>query len=477
MTAPVSLLKACTDRRLLGAAIDWYPAQRELLASLDSDRQTHIWAIGRQSGKSSMAGAAAVHNTCLRPDLDEKLPRGRMRHALIAAAGEAQARDFIAVTAAIVDASPLLAGCADVKSDRIDFALPRTAADGTRWTAKTSIRAMTSSSRTTRGLTASLLVLDEFAHLENDAALFAALTPSLRAFGALGRTLICSTPNGRSGKFFELFEMAQGGVLPSVSVWQASVSEVVPGVDDAWLDARRAELGDALYSQEYLAEFTDAGGSFFDLSEVEFADAPAAPEDAAEGSWVAALDPAFHADSFGVAMIGRAPLESDRLLVGAVESIKPSGAGRSFEQRRGREDATLERVWEAIGPYEPRRIVTDQHNSKAIESYFGRKGVQVEVVNLTRTKQTSAFVALRSRLVDGSLTCWREPRLVDELRRVRAKDTETVYLPRTGDSHCDAAAALALGVSVMEDYGGPLVICAPRVNRGLAWSYSSSVFG
>jgi len=477
MTArALSLAKACSDKRLLGAAIGWYPAQVELLASLDGDVQTHLWAIGRQSGKSSMAAAAAVHNAALRADLDDVLPHGRTRYVLVAAAGQDQATEFVRVAAALIDESPLLAGYATVRSERIDFSIPRTGPDGGRWMAKTAIRAMTTNSRTIRGLSASLLVLDEFAHTENDAQLFAALTPSLRAFGARAKTLICSTPNGRSGEFFRLYEAASGGVLTSASVWQAGVNVVVPGVDEEWLEARRAELGDALYSQEYLAEFTDSGGSFFDLSEVEFADAPAAPEDAAEGSWVAALDPAFHADSFGVAMIGTAPLEPDRLLVGAVESIKPAGAGKSFEQRRGREDATLERVWEAIGPYEPRRIVTDQHNSKAIESYFGRKGVRVEVVNLTRAKQTAAFVALRSRLVDGSLTCWREPRLVDELRRVRAKDTETIYLPRTGDSHCDAAAALALGVSVMEDSGGPPVRVVLS-GSGITRSYSSSVFG
>jgi hypothetical protein len=469
------LIKACTDKRLLGAAIDWYPAQLEMLASLDGPEQLQIWSVGRQSGKSSMAAAGSVHNAGLRPDLDEMLPRGRTRYVLVAAAGEVQSREFIQVAGAIVDASPLLAGYADIKSDRIDFAIPRTGPDGERWIARSAIRAMTSSSRTTRGLSASLLVMDEFGHLENDAALFAALTPSLRAFGALGRTLVCSTPNGRSGKFFELFEMAEAGVLPSARAWQATVAEMVPNVDQSWLDARRAELGDALFAQEYEARFEDAGGSFFDLSQVEFADAPAAPEDG-EG-WIAALDPAFHADSFGVAMVGRAPSERDRLVVGAVHSIKPTGGGRSFDQRRGREDRTLEAVWEAIERYQPTRIVSDQHNSAAIESYFGRKGVSVEIVNLTRAKQTAAFVALRSRLVDGSLVCWREPRLVDELRRVRAKDSETIYLPRTGDSHCDAAAALALGVSVVEDVGGPPAVVA-LPNSGISRrSYSSSVFG
>jgi hypothetical protein len=487
VTAAISLGRAVRDPDLLGGSVGWWPAQLELLDSLDSDAQLHIWAIARQSGKSTMAAALSVHNACLRPDLDAVLPRGRTRYVLVGAAGQDQSAEFIRVCAALIEESPLLAGLASVRAERIDFAIPRTGPRGDRWTAKVAIRAMPANSRTTRGLSASLLVLDEFAHAGDtagpggDAQLYAALMPSLRAFGARARTVIISTPNGPSGKFYELHEAASGGVLRSARARQASVVEIVPDVDAAWLDARRAELGEGLFAQEFEAAFVDAGGSFFDLSEVEFADEPVAPADGE--AWVAALDPAFHADSFGVALVGRSRWEPGRLVVGAVASIKPLGSARSFEARRGREDATLEAVWELVAPYSPSRIVSDQHNSAAIESYFGRKGVGVEVVNLTRPLQTAAFVSLRARLVDGSLRCWREPQLVEELRRVRAKDTETIYLPRYADSHCDAAAALALGVRSVDETGGPLV-AAKIVPSGASRSpipsqsrYSSSEFG
>ena len=76
---------------------------------------------------------------------------------------------------------------------------------------------MPANSRTTRGVSASLIILDEFAHFTDtagpgsDEAMFASLQPSLRAFGAKGRMLLISTPNGRSGRFFEIFEQASGG--------------------------------------------------------------------------------------------------------------------------------------------------------------------------------------------------------------------------------------------------------------------------
>jgi hypothetical protein len=102
-------------------------------------------------------------------------------------------------------------------------------------------------------------------------------------------------------------------------------------------------------------------------------------------------------------------------------------------------------VWEIIEPYSP-QVVTDQHQADAVRSYFGRLGRPVKVVNLTAPLQTAAFTSTRARLVDGSLRLWRHARLVDELRRVRAKDSETIYLPRAGGSHCDIASALALAV-------------------------------
>jgi hypothetical protein len=116
----------------------------------------------------------------------------------------------------------------------------------------------------------------------------------------------------------------------------------------------------------------------------------------------------------------------------------------SLERRRAREDRTLEQVWELVEPYAPRGV-SDQHQSDAIISFFGRRGASVRVVNLTGPVQTQAFTSTRTRLVDGSLRCWRQPLLLEELRRVRAKSAmEGIDLPRFGGGHCDAASALAL---------------------------------
>jgi hypothetical protein len=259
----VSLAKAASDPALLGGTIRWWPKQLELLDSLDGPERMHVWAIGRQADKSSLAACAAVHNAALRDDLDTVMPRGRTRYVLVAAPSEDQAREFVRLCDALIDCSPLLRRMAAVKADEIRFALPSGA--------KSCIKAMPANSRSVRGLSASLIVLDEFAHFQDtagpasDAQMFAALEPSTRVFGDAATVLVISTPFGESGRFFELFCAARDGLLPSAWVVHAPVWEIDTSLDEAWGEARRTELGEDVFRQEHAAEFVAGGGQFFDL--------------------------------------------------------------------------------------------------------------------------------------------------------------------------------------------------------------------
>jgi hypothetical protein len=409
--------------------------------------RTAVIAVGRQSGKSSIAAVAAVWDATCRPELDLMMTSGRTRYALVACPGEAQAREVIELCESAIEASPVLRPLATVKADRIDFRLERERADGTRFEARTAIRALPANSRTIRGMSASLIVLDELAHFSDSAGpasderMWAALLPATRVFASAAHVVACSTPAGLSGKFWELFQAASGSSLQSAVAIRMATAAVVPNLDLTWLEGQRLELGEALYEQEYCAEFVSGAGAFFDLSGIEFEPGPAPPE--AASSWVAGLDPAFHQDRFGVALVGR---DNDgALVVGRVEAIEPGRRLGSLDARRGREDRTLARAWEIIEPYRA-RIVTDQHQADGISSYFGRLGRSVTVRNLTSPLQTEAFVSMRARLMDGSLRLWEHPSLIEDLRRVRARDSESIVLPRYAGGHCDAASALALAV-------------------------------
>jgi hypothetical protein len=458
---PKGLVAAARDRRLLGASIVWRETQLDLLGRLAGPQTLHLWRVGRQSGKTSLAAAAALHNCAMRPDLDDMIPHSRSRAVPVVSPSEDQSREFVAIAAGMVEESPLLAELATVKGDRIDFRVPREDQHGHRWTARSSIRAMAANSRSVRGPSSALVIFEEMAHLNstegpgNDRRLFDGLQPQTLVFGSKARILGISTPYFEEGLFYDFVTAAEGGTLPSACAVHAATWEMVPDIDPAWLEARRTEMGDDAFRREYGGEFGAGAGEFFDLGGVEWASGPAAPEDA--GGWVCGLDPAFHADRFGFCLVGRAHFEEEMLLMGRVGAIEPQGVAKSFDQRRAREDATLAEVWAQIEPYAAHglRIVTDQHQASAVESFFGRKGVPVEVVNLTGPVQTAAFTMLRARLIDGSLRAWNHPGLVEDLRRVRvARRSEAVELPRYSGGHIDCGSAAALAVRGFSEAGG-----------------------
>lgn len=443
----LSLVAAARDRRLLGASIEWRSRQLDVLEVFGGPVGTIVLAAGRQGGKTSMAMAAAIHNAAMRPDLDAVLPRGRTRFALVACPAEHQARENIAVAAAMIDASPALRGLASVSADRIDFKLPNGA--------RSAIRALPANSRSVRGMSASMVIADELAHFNseamgpaNDRRMLEALEGSMSAFAGASKLIAISTPYGQLGEFWRLWSTANGGLLPDSVALQMPAWVLNPALDsDAWREGRIVAMGQDSFDQEHGAEFTVGGGAFFDLRGLEFEDGPVEPSDGRR--WVAGLDPAFHADRFGVALVGESVAERGVLVAGVLEGVEPGAKRRSLERRRAREDATLERVWDLVEPYAAGglRIVSDQHQADAIRSFFGRAGVPVSITNLTAPIQTAAFTSTRTRLLDGSLRLWRHPLAVDELRRVRAREgAESIVLPRFGGGHCDVVSALALAV-------------------------------
>jgi hypothetical protein len=445
----ITLARAIRDPRLLGGRVPWRSQQLDLLRTLDGPESLHVWCLGRQSGKSSMAAAAAVWNATLRSDLDEVLPVGEWRTTPVVSPTEEQSRNFISKAVANVEASPLIAAHADIRGDRIDFKIPRVDQHGKRFTAKTRILAMPASSKSIVGLTGSMVVVEEASRFNDatggpadDKRIFEAIGPTLTVFGERSCTLIISSMYGESGAFFETLTQVQAGEIPNAVAVIATTQEMWPEISQDYLDAQRKKLGDEAFDREYNCVASTGAGSFFtNLGALDNDDSPVAPEDGR--NWVCGQDAAFHRDLYGYAVVGESVHVPGQLVVGAMGAIKPGGKLRSFESRRKREDATLRAVWKAIEPYQP-RVVADQANADAVKDYFQRMGAPTKIVSLTGPIQTAAFTSLRSRLDDGSLRLWKHTPLIEELRRVSVRGADRIYLRRQGDSHADIASALAL---------------------------------
>jgi hypothetical protein len=112
---------------------------------------------------------------------------------------------------------------------------------------------------TVRGLTASLVVLDETQSLpDGGQELFASVRPMLAT--TRGRMIVLGTPLDRVGLLFDMWE---GGIALD---WQKLhvPSNECPRISTAFLESERRLLGDAIFRREYLAEFSASQTGMFD---------------------------------------------------------------------------------------------------------------------------------------------------------------------------------------------------------------------
>ena len=127
--------------------------------------------------------------------------------------------------------------------------------------------------RNLRGLWAHRIIVDEAAHVP-DRVLREVLPPMLADKG--GEFVLASSPNGRRSAFYALF--ARGQVPTSVQTsasdgityqsFQCPTTDNKAHLDRAWLLSQREDMGEALYAQEFEAQFLNDFGMVFREDEI-----------------------------------------------------------------------------------------------------------------------------------------------------------------------------------------------------------------
>lgn len=118
-----------------------------------------------------------------------------------------------------------------------------------------------------RGYTADLAILDEAAYIPDDT--YRALRPTLAATG--GALIALSTPGGRRGWYYHAWngqeeQQEEGEDTDPQQQWErvAVTAEQNPRISAAFLTSERAELGEAMFRQEYYCEFIASQGAVLD---------------------------------------------------------------------------------------------------------------------------------------------------------------------------------------------------------------------
>ena len=172
----------------------------------------HVWALGRRSGKTTMAALVGLWDALLRPEMQAMVRPGERRHIVCVATALRQARLFTHAAVSIAETSPLLNDMVEsVSEDTILFK------NGS------AVSAFPCSARAVRGWPISTLLLDEAAHFisETDGPavadnVFGALMPATAQFQEQARILVASTPLGSSGFFAELYAKASSASSPAM---------------------------------------------------------------------------------------------------------------------------------------------------------------------------------------------------------------------------------------------------------------------
>lgn len=120
--------------------------------------------------------------------------------------------------------------------------------------------AASGASKSARGKTATFLVLDEAAFIENAIELWGSAQQTLNTGGS---AIMLSTPNGTGNLFYDLYtesELGENEFVPVKLKWQ-----VHPDRDQSWRDRQDKELGSKkMASQECDAEFLESGDTYLD---------------------------------------------------------------------------------------------------------------------------------------------------------------------------------------------------------------------
>ena len=204
-----------------------YDYQKKLFKHLNS-HQFSIILASRQSGKSISVVVYLLWFAVFHP---EKLV------AVLANKG-ATSREMLARITLALENLPffLQPGCKSVNKGSIEFS------NGSR------IIAAATSGNSIRGLSVSLLYLDEFAFVENAATFYTSTYPVITG-GKTSRVIITSTANGVGNQYHKLWESAVQGVSEykafRVDWWD------VPGRDEKWKKSTISNTSALQFEQEF----------------------------------------------------------------------------------------------------------------------------------------------------------------------------------------------------------------------------------
>ncbi len=223
-------------------------------------------------------------------------------------------------------------------------------------------------------------------------------------------------------------------------VWQLPSAEMNPTIQDSILQEAR-KRDESKFRRESLAEFTDdiAGWIAPDLLEACVVRNRIELPPVENGTYVAAVDPAFQRNDFALAILHQTadgPVVVDRVERWAGSKKAPLGFERVCEE--------IARIVKEYGIPE---VLGDQYCAAVIKQYFEKLGIRYIENTFGAQTRADLFGNLRHLLVQRKIELLDVPVLLRHLRGLEERHTPSGNLdirPSYGQKD-DVAVAVALG--------------------------------
>jgi hypothetical protein len=322
------------------------------------------------------------------------------------------------------------------------------------------VESLCSSSRTVRGRTAIGVCIDEFAHFQrtfgplSDRAMWGAIVPSVATFGREGLVIIGTSPAGRSGVVWDLFQ--ERGTRPGLLTLQVPTWVMNPMVPRDLIDCEYSR-DENLARQEYGAEFLAPRGRYLSREDILACVRPADPMDM---NLMARrhihVDLGLVHDSTAIALCrieGQPGLCSEadgfsvpdwRIIVERLETFQGSpDQPLSLEGVEGQ-------ITKMIAELPPESAATvqvsfDQHQSSYMVERLKKAGINAILVPATEKLNQESYGLLHFLITSRRIALPDNPRLLDELAGLECTPTPRgmrVEAPVGGTDDCADALAV-----------------------------------
>ncbi|MES4792572.1 MAG: hypothetical protein C4321_05910 [Chloroflexota bacterium] len=281
---------------------------------------------------------------------------------------------------------------------------------------------MPGSEATIRGYSAHLAIIDEAAWVSDE--LYTAIRPMLSI--TRGRLIAISTPFGARGWFWRAWHADEEWQRYRVTAYD------IPTMSREYLEAERRALGEAMFRQEYLAEFVGTGGALPEDHIRQAVRLEAAEPPQPGRTYVAGLDLARLSDWTSISILD------------ATETV-----ARLVHQERWQADwaYTEERVLSLLQSYSARVTVDATGVGDPVFERIRRRWPLAHPFKFTSQSKTELINELRLSLAEERIWLYPESVLLAELIALEARQTAygVSYAAPTG-AHDDTVMSLALAL-------------------------------